>query len=362
MRRRALPWLLPLALTLAAAPLRADDDCDVKGASRVVAIGDVHGAYGQFVSVLRLAGLVDEKEHWSGGQTHFVQNGDLLDRGSESRQVLELMMRLEGEAKKAGGRVHALLGNHEAMNLLGDLRYVSREEYKSYETPDSQHLLRRLYRSREDAARQQAKQAKQPFDEASFGRQFEEQFPPGFVERHREFSEEGRYGRWLRERPPLVKIGGVAFLHGGLTPEVAALGCQAINDTVRREITSDLEKTRTNPAASLAASENGPLWYRGMAREDETLWQPSLERVLAAIGARTVVIGHTVTSDGHITPRFGGRVVMIDVGMNALYGSNLAALEIASDGSMTALYPGRREPLGLPRAAALRRAATAAAR
>ena len=51
-----------------------------------------------------------------------------------------------------------------------------------------------------------------------------------------------------------------------------------------------------------------------MAREDEAAWQPSLERVLAAMGARAVVIGHTVTSDGRITPRFGGRVVMIDAG------------------------------------------------
>ena len=128
------PCLLLLATVLTAVPLRAADDvCDMKEAApRLVAIGDVHGAYAQFVAVLRFAQLVDDKEHWSGGRTTFVQTGDLLDRGSDTRQVLELMMRLEGEAKKAGGKVVALLGNHEAMNLLGDLRYVSREEYKAY--------------------------------------------------------------------------------------------------------------------------------------------------------------------------------------------------------------------------------------
>jgi hypothetical protein len=59
-----------------------------------------------------------------------------------------------------------------------------------------------------------------------------------------------------------------------------------------------------------------------------------------------------VTGDGRIRARFEGRVVMIDVGMNPLYGRNLAALEIGADGSMSALYEGRREELALPKAAA----------
>jgi hypothetical protein len=351
---------LAAALAAPAALAARDEGCDINGVERVVAIGDVHGAYDEFRAVLRLAGLIDEKDKWSGGKTHFVQTGDTTDRGSDTRQVLELLMRLEGEARKAGGRVHALLGNHEVMNLMGDLRYVSREEYKAFESPKSRQSYEDFFRSRAIAARQAAKEAKQPYDETAFRRKFEEEFPLGFVERFQAFAEDGRYGQWLRERPVMVKIGGVVFLHGGLTPEVAALGCEAINATVRREITDDLAKTRQQSQASLATAETGPLWFRGMAREEETLWQPSLERVLSGIGARAVVIGHTVTSDGRITPRFGGRVVMIDVGMNPLYGRNLAALEIAADGAMSALYPDRREPLGaaLPRAAALAPAAS----
>jgi hypothetical protein len=347
MRRRVL--LALLAASLAPPPVGArDEGCELASVPRVVAIGDVHGAYGELLAVLRLAGLIDQKERWSGGKTHFVQTGDILDRGSETRPVMELLMRLEGEARKAGGRVHALLGNHEVMNLLGDLRYVSREEYKAFETPRSRETWDAFYRSRAEAARQAAKQAGQSFDEAAFRTKFEEQAPLGFVERIQAFSEEGRYGKWLRERRAMVKINGVAFLHGGLTPEVAALGCEAINATARREITSEIAKTREGPLASLAAGESGPFWFRGMAREDETTWLPSLERVLDGIGARAVVIGHTVTGDGRIKPRFAGRVVMIDVGMNPLYGRNLAALE-----SMSALYEGGREELTLPKAAAL---------
>jgi hypothetical protein len=352
MRRRVVLALLVASL-LPASVRAKDEGCELTNVPRVVAIGDVHGAHAEFLAVLRLAGIIDAKERWAAGKTHFVQTGDILDRGTETRPVMELLMRLEGEARKAGGRVHAILGNHEVMNVLGDLRYVSREEYKAFETPDSRETWNKFYRSRSDDARQAAKQAGETFDEAVFRSKLEQQAPLGFVERIQAFSDQGRYGRWLRERRGMVKINGIAFVHGGLTPEVAALGCEAINATARREITSDIATTRQNPLASLAAGESGPFWYRGMAREDETAWLPSLERVLQAIGAHTVVIGHTVTGDGRIKPRFGGRVVMIDVGMNPLYGRNLAALEIGADGAMSALYEGRREELAQPKAAAL---------
>src|SRR5207344_3163908 len=108
-------------------------------------------------------------------------------------------------------------------------------------------------------------------DEGAFRKKFEDEVPLGYVERAQEFSAKGRYGTWLRGLPAITRIGGIAFLHGGLTPEVAALGCEAINATVKREITEDIARTRQSPQASLAAGETGPLWYRGMAREDETL-------------------------------------------------------------------------------------------
>ncbi len=348
MRRRVV--LALLGASLLPATLQAKDEgCDLTNVPRVVAVGDVHGAYREFLAVLRLAGIIDPKDRWSGGKTHLVQTGDILDRGTETRPVMELLMRLEGEARKAGGRVHALLGNHEVANVLGDLRYVSREEYKAFETPRSRETWDAFYRSRSDAAQERAKEAKQEFDEAAFRKKFEEEAPLGFVERIQAFSEKGRYGKWLREHRGMVKIDGIAFLHGGLTPEVAALGCEAINATARREITDDIAKTRLTPLATLAAGANGPFWYRGLAREDETAFLPTLERVLQGIGAHAVVIGHTVTGDGRIKPRFGGRVVMIDVGMNPLYGRNLAALEVGPDGRMSALYEGRREETLRPR-------------
>ena len=94
------------------------------GIDRVVAFADVHGAYAELLGLLRETGIVDAQDHWAAGNTHLVSLGDLLDRGADSRKVMDLLMRLQGEAPAAGGQVHVLLGNHEAMNLLGDLRYV----------------------------------------------------------------------------------------------------------------------------------------------------------------------------------------------------------------------------------------------
>ena len=113
------------------------DEWHFADVDRVVAVGDVHGAYDALVSTLQNAGVIDEDLAWSGGKTHLVSTGDLLDRGAESRRVMNLVMRLEREAVEAGGRVHLLLGNHEVMNLIGDLRYVAVEEYAAFQDSES---------------------------------------------------------------------------------------------------------------------------------------------------------------------------------------------------------------------------------
>jgi hypothetical protein len=355
-RRAVLALLAPIAfvpvLLLPVPGQAVDGGCPDVAAPRVVAVGDVHGAHDGLLTILRSAGIVDEKGRWTGGKAHLVQTGDLLDRGKDTRKVLDLLMRLEGGAKKAGGRVHALLGNHEVMNVLGDLRYLNAEEYQAFRTPDSEAYRESFFRSAAERARARAKAAGEAFDEPAFRAKFLEEVPLGLVERTQALSAEGRYGKWLRRRPVIVKVNGVVFVHGGLTPEVAALGCDAINATVRREITDDVAKTRLEPLATLAAGETGPLWYRGLAKEEEAAFLPWVEQVLRSVGARAIVVGHSVTGTGRIQVRFGGRVFGIDVGMGDAYGGNLAALEMGPDGSFVAVYPDRREDLVRPAAAA----------
>jgi len=366
MSGRAARRVLILALAAAAGAARpapaADGSCGVTGAPRIVVVADVHGAYDHFVALLQTAGILDASGKWSGGRAHLVQLGDVLDRGIEGPKVLDLLMSLEGQARKAGGSVHPLLGNHEVMNMLGDLRYVSADEYKQFRTPDSERRRHHLYERSMARARDEAKAKGEKFDETAFRARFNEQVPLGYVERAEAFSASGRYGRWLRRHDTVAIVNGIVFVHGGLTPEVAALGCREINERVRREIGPDIEKTRADAMSSLAAGENGPLWYRGLARGTDAELAPLVDGVLKALDARAIVVGHTVSGTGRIETRLQGRVVMLDAGMNDVYGGHPAALEVDASGSMTAIYPDRREPLAMPAAARLRPARPPAVR
>jgi len=146
-----------------------------------------------------------------------------------------------------------------------------------------------------------------------------------------------------------IKIDGFQFVHGGISPAVAPLGCEAINDQVRRELTSDLDKTRAAPLATLAARTDGPLWYRGLAQEPDT-FAPQVDEILAKTHARAIIVAHTVTASGRITPRFDGRVIQIDTGMQPAYvpGGRASALEIRK-GEATAIYVDRRDPVKVAR-------------
>ena len=95
---------------------------------RIVAISDPHGAYDAMIRTLANADVIDDDRNWSGADTHLVITGDLMDRGADSRNIMDLVMQLEAQSVADGGMVHLLLGNHEVMNLVGDLRYVAPAE------------------------------------------------------------------------------------------------------------------------------------------------------------------------------------------------------------------------------------------
>lgn len=335
-------WPLFLALTLAAcaraahppvaaaqAPAAAEA---YAGVARIVAIGDVHGDYDTFVALLRQAGVIDGKSRWSGGRTHLVQTGDVLDRGDHSRKVMELLMALAPQAEKAGGRVHALVGNHEAMNVLGDLRYVAPGEYDAFRGGNSRQLQERAWKVLSDTARR---------NDPAYKAQWFAEHPLGWVEHRMAFEGNGRYASWIRGNHAVVKINDWLFLHGGIGPKYVDSSLAAINAGVRQA----LSPTAPPPEGNIAEDPEGPLWYRGLASGDEAELDAHVAKVLAAYGVSHVAIGHTV-SPGAILPRFGGRVVMIDVGLSAAYGGPPAVLLI-EDGAAFALHRGQKLPLPL---------------
>jgi hypothetical protein len=307
----------------------AASSCDISGVERIVAVGDVHGAYDRLVGILRAAGILDAQLHWAGGRAHLVQIGDVVDRGPDSRKALDLLVRIQDEARRAGGAVHLLLGNHEVMRMLGDLRYVSPGEYEAFVTTRSDQVRDAFVKSVQPGLRDQL------FKET----------PLGLVEMRIAFGRDGQYGKWLRTLNAVVKIDGILFLHGGISPAVAALSCSEINATVQAELTTDLDKTRAAPLRSLAAREDGPLWYRGLAQEPET-FSSQVDEILLQQHARGLVVAHTVTPDGRIRVRFGGKVLQIDTGMQSAYvpDGRASALEIRP-GGVTAIYQDRQDVL-----------------
>lgn len=329
------------ALALAVAVrVSAADKCEWTGVERVVAIGDVHGAYDRFVEILKTAGIIDSELRWAAGATHVVQLGDILDRGDDSRKALDLVRRLEREAEAAKGQLHLLLGNHEIARMLGDLRLTTPGEYAAFATPESEAVREKVIKALKPATDEERAQ-------------LVAQLPPGSIEMREAFSKDGEYGRWLRDLPAVVKIDQVLFVHGGISSAVAPLGCEAINERIHRDLTSDLDKTMAAPLATLTARVDGPLWYRGLAQEPES-FAPQVDDILARTAARTIVIGHTVPPTGRITPRFGGRVIQIDTGMQPAYaqGGRASALELVR-GEATAIYLDRRDPIALPKPTAL---------
>jgi len=329
---------------------------------RVVAVGDVHGSYEALLSLLRGTGMVDDALVWAGGRDHLVLIGDLIDRGSADREVLDLVRRLQPEAAQAGGRVHAILGNHEVMNLARDLRYVSPESFAEFA-------------AEETSAERQAGRSR--FQSGSTGQQaslraFMDECPPGYFARMRGFDPDGEYGEWLLDLPVVVKVNGYLFVHGGLTQEVAALGLAEINrqatqgirefvehrkaiedavsglptyaeiaDTAERLARgrgerADAARELLRLADSRIFGAEGPLWYRGNSLDNERVGRITLAPVLDQLGARALVVAHTPTGSGRITSRFNGRLIRTDVGM--AYGAAPYALVIR-DGEVQVFDP-----------------------
>ena len=303
--------------------------CEIDGVERIVAVGDVHGAYDRLVEILTTTGVLDAKLRWSGGKTHLVQLGDVVDRGHDSRKALDLLKRLQDEARRAGGAVHLLLGNHEIMRMLGDLRYVTPGEYQAFTSGRSERVRRSFVDEQPKAV--QAQLLKDT--------------PLGQIEMRVAFGHDGEYGEWLRKLNVVMKINGILFLHGGLSPALSGMTCDAINTTVQRELTADLDKTRAAPLETLSASEEGPLWYRGLAQEPDE-FAPKVDEILTRQNARAIVIGHTLVPEGRIRARFGRKVIQIDTGMQPAYveTGRASALEIQGD-TFTAVYGDRRDPI-----------------
>ena len=369
---------------------------------RIVAVGDVHGAFDGFVSILQAAGLLDNGKQWSGGNAILVQTGDVFDRGDGVRNALDLLMRLDDEAKRAGGRVEALVGNHEVMNLIGEFRDVSPGTFASFADERSADRQKRAY---DDFVRVMKRKARKGDPPPASREEWNKTHPIGFVEYVDALGRRGKYGRWLRSHAVATVIDGTMFMHAGINPEVTTGTLDDVNRTAAREIAtsddaraalvqaqllteyatmietleatvfewnriSEAVKNQTPPGdhvnrefidklqallqieKSSLLSAQGPLWFRGFAQWEDAE-SAKLDAVIKQFGVTRFVTGHTPSSPGRIRARFNNRVFLIDTGMLTSYfkSGRPSALELQADGRVTAIYSDSREVL-VPAAAA----------
>ncbi len=265
-------------------------------AARIVAIGDLHGDLGATRQALRLAGAIDDSDHWVGGDLILVQTGDQLDRGDQEQAILELLDRLQDAAKAAGGMVHLLNGNHELMNARPDLRYVTEGGFADFQdavviTEEDSLLL-----------------AYEPDQRARVAA-----FRPG-----------SHYAQMLAERPVILVIDGNVFVHGGVLPMHLDYGIERLNREVSEWLMGQGE------APDFIHTSKSPTWTRNYSDEADSNDCRQLEEVLERMGASRMIVGHTVQEDG-ITPVCEDRVWCIDSGIADYYGRRIEVLEIDGD-------------------------------
>jgi hypothetical protein len=331
---RRLLIAVAAAVAMAASPAAAE---------RVIAIGDLHGDYAAFLDIVSAAGVSDEKGGWTGDDAILLQLGDVTDRGPDSLKIVRHLQALQAEAPRTGGRVEVLVGNHEAMNVTGDLRYVHPGEFKAFATRQSLALREHAFRQNRQAilARYREQNASTTLDAAH--ERFIAETPPGMLEHRQAWRPAGELGRWIAARPAIVRIGDTLFVHGGISAETAARPF----DEVNRDISARLAEGDTSPQ-SILTDPLGPLWYRGHVMRDPPAPaeaggttappRPSIEeelsQVLAAYAAKRLVIAHTPHPAG-IVASHDGRLVRIDTGIAAHYGGVRSYLEL-KDGQATA--------------------------
>ncbi|MBB1059621.1 metallophosphoesterase [Lysobacter spongiae] len=250
------------------APVAGRERVDLRGVERLAALSDVHGQYALMVRLLQANRILDDRGDWAWGDGHLVLVGDVFDRGPRVNEIFWKLYALEQQAREAGGGLHVLLGNHEAMVLYRDLRYVNDRYFATAN---------------------------------ALGIAYTDLYGPGSV-----------IGDWLRSRPVIARIDDMLFVHGGMSPAFLALGIdnETANDRYRASLGMPRTLTRDDPRyAPLYDGRDSPIWYRGYFDPD-ALDPAGMDAVLDRLGVAHVVVGHT--SMAHVESHRGGRVIAVD--------------------------------------------------
>lgn len=236
---------------------------------RLLIVSDIEGNFHAFKRLLLGNGVIDHKYRWTFGQGHLVIAGDCFDRGHQVTECLWLIYSLEEKARKQGGCVHYILGNHELMNLNGDWRYV----HPCY-------ALKKPSSSRN---------------------------PPAAL-----YGGNNELWQWLTTKNIIEKIGNLLIVHGGISGPVnqLKLSVEEINNLARPHYAA-ASKSFANPFINtLLNSDHSPAWYRGYYNGSSSIEQ--IEETLANYNVDTIITGHTLVS--HVRAFFNNKVINVNTG------------------------------------------------
>lgn len=294
----------------------------ISSAPKIIAIGDMHGDYQAYESLMLASGLMDASGNWSGDNAIFVQTGDIPDRGPDTRKIIESLQKLEKQAPNSGGKVIPMVGNHEAMNMVGNLRYVHAGEFAAFEDD--------LSKRKQDEAYSQAelefKEKHPDLSAQELRTRWDEDNPLGKVEHQHAWSPDGYIGDWVADNQVVTQVQGYLFAHGGFSQEFTTYSLDEMNAAGQKAL---LEQDWSKD--SILRHNLGPLWYRGNVRgrkgENDFSRKDEISMVLETYDATHIIIGHTRNEDG-IRVSSGGRLIQIDTGASAHYGGVPSYLRI----------------------------------
>eukprot|EP00919_Chromeraceae_sp_WS-2016_P018272 GHVR01043451.1.p1 GENE.GHVR01043451.1~~GHVR01043451.1.p1 ORF type:complete len:321 (+),score=88.10 GHVR01043451.1:127-1089(+) len=255
---------------------------------RVITLGDIHSDGINAKLILTAAGLVDSNGHWTGGNTMLIQLGDIVDRGPDTKLLYKWFRQLRKEAALSGGKVIQLLGNHEPMQILGLLQYVTPEDFNNY---------------------------------------------GGAAKRAAAFSKDGLDGKYIRNLDTVVMVNGIVFVHAGLTPELGKKGIKYVNEEVRKSLNEYEEGSRPS-YDSLLFAEDGPLWNRHYSTGDEISACSDLNKTLKYLNGTKMIVGHTIQEGGNVNTRCNGNFILSDTGGSRYIQNTPTLVEFFNDGSV----------------------------
>ena len=328
-----------------------DIQCEWTGVKRIVAVGDLHGDYDNFITILRQPkiNIIDDEGSWIGGKTHLVQIGDIMDRGNKAREIIEFLKKLAKQAEAAGGKVHMLIGNHEEMNIINRSfefeNYVTVKQFVDF-IPDEyrqkrERKIRRkigdsnleivnpdsnLHPEIEQFWENRLKSARQ-------NRNSEEQaqYYKGFL---------NQYGEWILGLNVVIKINDIIFVHGGISLRNSKKTLKYINDRTRLELREIMYENlgKRPPQTTFKRLEflydpNSPLWYREYAMRKEDVFEDIVVQILNNLQAEHMVTAHTpiAIDDVNRMSKFHKKIWIIDTSISDSYEEGALSALIIED-------------------------------